>query len=270
MFSKSIIDSDLFLDMPATTQMLYFHLAMRADDDGFINNPKRIMRMVGSSEDDMKILIAKQFIIPFESGIVVIRHWKIHNYIRSDRYKPSVHEEKNQLKFEGNLVYQLDTVCQSTGIPEVSEVGALGKDRLDKDRIDNIYSQENDSKQEENHLKNQSHSQKNSEIYAVIVSYLNEKAGTNYHISGKTTQRHINARLVEGYTVDDFKKVIDNKCADWMGTEWEKFLRPSTLFGTKFEDYLNQKMQSKKPSKNEISKSSDDEIFKSLIYNIQE
>ena len=90
MFSKSIIDSDLFLDMPATTQMLYFHLAMRADDDGFINNPKRIMRMIGASDDDMRILIAKQFVILFDSGIVVIKHWRIHNYIRSDRYKPSI------------------------------------------------------------------------------------------------------------------------------------------------------------------------------------
>ena len=81
MFSKSIIDSDLFLDMPATTQMLYFHLAMRADDDGFINDPKRIMRMIGASDDDMRILIAKQFVILFDSGIVVIKHWRIHNYI---------------------------------------------------------------------------------------------------------------------------------------------------------------------------------------------
>lgn len=150
MFAKSVIDSDLFLDMPATTQMLYFHLAMRADDDGFINNPRRIMRMVGASEDDMKILIAKQFIIPFESGIVVIRHWKIHNYIRSDRYKPSVFEEKKQLKFEGNLVYQLDDTCQQNGIPDdipkVSDLDTqyrLDKDRIDKDRIDYIYGDEN-------------------------------------------------------------------------------------------------------------------------------
>lgn len=148
MFAKSIIDSDLFLDMPATTQMLYFHLAMRADDDGFINNPKRIMRMIGSSDDDMKILISKQFIIPFDSGIVVIRHWKIHNYIRSDRYKPSIYKEKQQLKFEGNLVYQLSP----DGIPDDNQVGDkmdtqykldkdIDRDRLDKDN--NIYGDEN-------------------------------------------------------------------------------------------------------------------------------
>ena len=75
MFAKTIIDSDAFLEMPATAQMLYFHLAMRADDDGFINNPKRIMRMIGSGDDDLKLLILKKFIIPFESGVVVIKHW---------------------------------------------------------------------------------------------------------------------------------------------------------------------------------------------------
>ena len=84
MFAKTIIDSDAFLEMPLSSQALYFHLSMRADDDGFINNPKKIQRVIGASEDDLKLLVAKSFIIPFESGIVVIKHWKIHNYIQSD------------------------------------------------------------------------------------------------------------------------------------------------------------------------------------------
>ena len=87
MFSLKIIDSDSFLDMPVSTQNLYFHLSMRADDDGFINKPKTIMRITGTKDDDMKLLVAKKFIIPFENGVVVIKHWKIHNYIKSDRYK---------------------------------------------------------------------------------------------------------------------------------------------------------------------------------------
>lgn len=94
MFAKTIIDSDAFIDMPLSTQALYFHLSMRADDDGFINNPRKIQRMVGASDDDLKVLIMKRFIIPFESGIVVIKHWKIHNYIRNDRYKPTVYSEE--------------------------------------------------------------------------------------------------------------------------------------------------------------------------------
>ena len=79
MFAKTIIDSDAFLDMPLSSQSLYFHLSMRADDDGFINNPRKIQRMIGASDDDLKLLIAKRFIIPFESGIVVIKHWRIHS-----------------------------------------------------------------------------------------------------------------------------------------------------------------------------------------------
>ena len=115
MFAKTIIDSDSFLDMPLSTQSLYFHLSMRADDDGFINNPKKIQRMVGASDDDLKLLIAKNFIIPFESGIVVIKHWKIHNYIRNDRYKSTVYEEeKSMLDTKDNNAYVLRP---SSGIP---------------------------------------------------------------------------------------------------------------------------------------------------------
>ena len=97
MFAKTIIDSDAFLDMPLSAQCLYFHLSMRGDDDGFINNPKKIQRMIGASDDDLKLLIAKNFIIPFESGIVVIKHWKIHNYIRGDRKKETVYPDEMAL-----------------------------------------------------------------------------------------------------------------------------------------------------------------------------
>lgn len=132
MFAKTIIDSDAFIDMPLSTQALYFHLSMRADDDGFINNPKKIQRMIGASEDDLKLLIAKRFIIPFDSGIVVIKHWKIHNYIQKDRYKETVYlEEKAMLDTKGNKAYTLrsDTAC----IQSVSKADTqvrLGKDRV--------------------------------------------------------------------------------------------------------------------------------------------
>lgn len=100
MFAKTIIDSDAFIDMPLSAQALYFHLSMRGDDDGFINNPKKIQRMVGASDDDLKLLIAKRFIIPFDSGIVVIKHWKIHNYIRGDRKVDTVYQEEMSLLTE--------------------------------------------------------------------------------------------------------------------------------------------------------------------------
>ena len=119
MFAKTIIDSDAFLDMPLSTQALYFHLSMRADDDGFINSPKKVQRMVGCGDDDLKLLIAKNFLIPFESGVVVIKHWKIHNYIRNDRYKPTVYkEEKSKLYLKDNNAYTLD---KTLGIPSDSQ-----------------------------------------------------------------------------------------------------------------------------------------------------
>jgi hypothetical protein len=112
MFAKTIIDSDAFLDMPLSTQALYFHLSMRADDDGFINNAKKIQRMLGCNDDDLKILLSKNFIIPFETGVCVIKHWKIHNLIQKDRYKPTVYSEhKSKLSLKNNNVYTMDTVC---------------------------------------------------------------------------------------------------------------------------------------------------------------
>lgn len=142
MFAKTIIDSDLFLDMPSSTQCLYFHLSMRADDDGFINNPKKIQRMVGSSDDDLKLLIAKNFIIPFESGVVVIKHWKIHNYIQKDRYKPTLYQnELEQLEVDKSKNYQIKLAENSTDtkcIHDVSKVDSqvrLGKDSIGKNSI---------------------------------------------------------------------------------------------------------------------------------------
>ncbi len=106
MFAKSIIDSDAFLDMPLSAQALYFHLSMRADDEGFVGNPKRIRQMVSASEDDLKLLIAKRFLLVFESGVVVIKHWKIHNYIQNDRAKETTYlEERATLTLDGKKAY---------------------------------------------------------------------------------------------------------------------------------------------------------------------
>lgn len=106
MFSKSIVLSDAFLDMPATSRCLYFTLSMLADDDGFVNSPKAIMRQSGATEDDLKILLAKKFVLPFESGIIVIKHWRINNYLRCDRYRETKYlEEKQQIEIEKNGAY---------------------------------------------------------------------------------------------------------------------------------------------------------------------
>lgn len=250
MFAKAIIDSDAFLDMPLSTQALYFHLSMRADDDGFINNPKKIQRMVGCSDDDLKLLCAKNFIIPFESGIVVIKHWRIHNYIRSDRYKPTTYgDEKAQLAIKENGAYtlnvlgipddnQTDTIGIPDGIPDGYHLDTqvrIGKDRIVK--VNNNMSGKPD-------LAGQR---------IEIIKYLNEKANKEFRHSSKANARLIDARLNEGYSVDDFKKVIDTKVAEWKGTDMEQYLRPETLFSaSKFESYLNQRTI-KKTSKNDFN-----------------
>ena len=130
MFSLKVIDTDAFLDMPISSRLLYYELSIRADDDGFISSPKKITRMVGCSEDDLKMLIMKQFIIPFTSGVCVIRDWRIHNYIQKDRYHETQYvDEKSQLILEKNGmytkrvhdVYKMDTEVRLE----------LGKDRLE-------------------------------------------------------------------------------------------------------------------------------------------
>ena len=112
MFSLSVVDTDKFLQMPISARLLYYELGMRADDDGFVDNLRKILLFTGLKEDDVKILIAKQFIIPFESGVIVIRHWRMNNYLQNDRTKPTIHQkEYEQLGLDNNNVYNLDTKC---------------------------------------------------------------------------------------------------------------------------------------------------------------
>lgn len=149
MFAKTIIDSDAFLDMPVTSQLLYFHLSMRADDDGFINKPKAVMRLIGASDDDLTILFLKKFVIPFESGVVVIKHWKINNYIRKDAYHETTYkEEKALLQEDENGAYKLlvtnpSQVCDEsvTDLLQVCDKTVtqirIDKSSIDKNSIDN-------------------------------------------------------------------------------------------------------------------------------------
>lgn len=245
MMAKSVIDTDAFLDMPASTQSLYFHMLLRADDDGFIASPKGILRIIGASDDDLKLLLAKQYLFRFESGVVVIKDWKIHNYIKSDRYKPSMHPERELLTITANKEYSLinsdvnemEPKCIQNGTkmePKCIQNGTVGKVRLGKVRLgkNNILSSKHDFADE-------------------IIQYLNMRTGAKYKSSTSKTKQLINARVNEGFTVDDFKTVIDKKCVEWAGTEFEKFLRPNTLFGTKFESYLNQNVVKPKTKKSD-------------------
>ena len=136
MFSTQITESDAFVSMPLSTQALYFHLGLNCDDDGVLDSPKRVQRMIGASDDDMNLLIAKRFIIPFESGVIVIKHWKINNYIRKDRYNPTVYtEEMGMLTLKENGAYSLTNVL---GIPNDNQCDT--QIRLDKNRLNKCSS----------------------------------------------------------------------------------------------------------------------------------
>ena len=138
MMAKSIIKSDQFLEMPMSSQLLYFHLLLDADDDGFINAPKSIMRVIGAKDDDMRVLQAKGYTIPFDSGVIVIKHWRIHNSLRKDRYNPNpqLENERKQLIINDRKEYELATTWQPTG-NQLATNGyhSIGKDSIGKDSI---------------------------------------------------------------------------------------------------------------------------------------
>lgn len=225
MFSKKIVETDFFMEMSPTAKLLYFYLNMSADDDGFVGNPKTIKLISGATDDDLKILIAKQFIIPFDSGVIVIKDWKIHNYIAKDRYNKTQYiKEKSELSIEENGSY---TKC----IHDVIHFDDTGKDRLGKDRLGKD---------------NNNMSDKSDDVipYSEIISYLNQKTGRSFR-NVDANKKLIKARWNEGFKVEDFKTVIDNMVANWSGKLFndvpaENYLQPKTLFSNKFDSYLNQ------------------------------
>lgn len=137
MFTQKIIDSDAFLDMPLSAQALYFHLNMRADDDGFVNNPKRVTKLVSASEDDLKILLMKRFVIGFSSGVIVIKHWRMHNTLKSDRYHPTDYQEEfAQLGIKPNKSYtELHALPEEHVEPEWNQHGTNMEPENRKDLV---------------------------------------------------------------------------------------------------------------------------------------
>lgn len=231
MFNSAITKHDDFLDMPISAQALYFHLNMEADDEGFVSNVRSLIRQVRASEDDLKVLLAKRYVLKFESGVVVIKHWLIHNTIRQDRVvETKFIDEKSQLAIKENGSYtekkhELE-LFENDNLGGVSQVSDNCPPNLTNLYLSNIK---------------------------LIIDYLNQKLNTRYRYDNTKTQAHIKARFNEGFIVDDFYKVIDTKYNEWFGTEQAIYLRPETLFGTKFESYLNQTVVEKG-----IEKSKDD------------
>ncbi len=136
MFAKTIVLSDAFLDMPLGARCLYMTMSMLADDDGFVNSPKSVIRQTGATEDDLKVLIAKKFIIPFDNGVIVIKHWRINNYLRNDRYQPTAYvDQKNQLRLDENNAYT--TKECAVGIPSmgIPSIGEVSKEKVSKESV---------------------------------------------------------------------------------------------------------------------------------------
>lgn len=232
MVSKTVTQTQKFLRLPLEAQALYFHLILNSDDDGIVE-AFPVVRMIGSSEDSLGLLVIKQFIKPLgEDMVYFITDFNEQNKIRPDRHKPSIHRdlavEKLGLEVDGNRL--IDTT--KTALPKVlpscqtsdGQVTdkcphSIGKGSIGKGSIEQ------------------------SPPYEEIISYLNQKLGTKYSHTSRDTKKHIQARFRDGFTLDDFKHVIDVKVAEWGNdSKMSSYLRPKTLFGTKFESYLNQKL----------------------------
>lgn len=218
MFAKTIIDSDAFLDMPTSAQNLYFHLGMRADDEGFINSPKKIMRMVGASDDDLKLLIVKNFIIPFESGVVVIKHWKIHNYIRSDRFKPTVYSE------EKALLTEKDNKSYTVGIPNDNQAA---------------YQMDTQDRLGKNSINNNSASDDARELFERLWKLYPRKKGKSQ--VSLTTKKKL---LKVGEEI--MTKAIERYSREVEGKEEQYILMGSTFFNGRYQDYLEEVNEVKK------------------------
>lgn len=200
MFTQKIIDSDAFLDMPLSTQSLYFHLNMRADDDGFVNNPKKIQRMIGASEDDLKLLLAKRFILGFENGVVVIKHWRMHNLLRKDRYNPTQYiEEMNTLMINDNGSYTEKPIVDHLATTwQPSDNQTATQDREGKESI------VKDSIGEERQSAEKTAYQQIIDLYnSICVSFPSVKSLSD------ARKKAIKARL-NTYTIDDFKQCFEN------------------------------------------------------------
>lgn len=236
MFSNEIVKSDRFLDMSISAQCLYFHLGMVADDDGFVGSPRAVARQVGCNIDDLKNLAEKNFIICFESGVILITDWNLNNYLRPDRYMPTQYtNELSEIYLKDNNTYAKGTI--ENGIPNGIPVGSPKENKLNK--LNKIHGRE-------------TRLDVNIDCIREVVDYLNRTVRVHYKPTTKKTQQLINARLDEGYTLEDFKRVIDIKAKQWKkDPEKRKWLRPTTLFGDNFESYLNEDVQEENRKANE-------------------
>ena len=238
MFNRAITESDAFIEMPMSAQALYFHLGMDTDDDGFVVSPKRTQRALGAAEDDLRILVAKGFLIEFDTGVLAVTHHKTHNTLRNDRYKPTIRTmEYEQLRTLPSGAYELPAECALPDKSLLETTGTPVGNQVESDGFPNI-TEHNPTEPNQDDLSDKSRC---SSTTAEVVDYLNQRTGRCFRPTTKVTAKHISARIAEGYRIEDFKRVIDLKSAQWESDpNMSRYLRPETLFGPKFESYLNE------------------------------
>lgn len=236
MFTQKIIDSDPFLDMPLSTQALYFHLNMRADDDGFINNPKRIQRTIGASEDDLKLLLAKRFVIGFENGVIVIKHWRMHNTLRKDRYNPTQYQEefsKLEIKDNNSYTEKLPEAPEILELPESNTVATTWQPN--GNQVEPQYSIDKYSKEERSINSASQPSKADVEAFFESIWELYPvKKG-----KGQVSDTKRKALYKIGY--EPMRKAIDRYLTDLKkDASWRKPQNGSTFFNSGYVDYLDE------------------------------
>lgn len=232
MFAKTIIDSDAFLEMPMSARLLYYDLGMRADDDGFVNSPKKIMKIVGATADDMNILIMRKFIIPFDNGIVVIKHWRINNYLRKDRYVSTKYKDQMEMLSvdkEGKYHLKNDNVGTPSGIPAAYPE----KNREEKNSINNIYGDSANAKSAEI-----------DDFFSKIWQLYPKKLG-----KGQVSDKQKRKLLSIGY--DEIARCVDRYKIEIEGKDKQYVMYGSTFFNSGYVDYLDENYETDKPPEEE-------------------
>lgn len=235
MFDSEIINQDSFLDISIGAKAIYFLLGIYADDEGFIS-PKKILRVYDGNDEMLKELVDAGYLISFDSGIVVITDWHRNNYLTPNRIKETIYvDERKEIILDlESLKYQ-----RLTNVKQTLNQNSIEENSKDKNSLDESIIEKNRSG-EINCFDNQ-----NFYIQNQIIDYLNSKLNTDY---GYTDYNYklINKWLNNKYGINEFKIVIDKKCDEWLNTTMQKYLTPGTLFGDKFEQYLEQPYNKKR------------------------
>jgi len=229
------------MTMPKTAQYLYFQLNMDRDDDGFVDNIVSVLRLTESSREDYQTLIDKQYLYEFASGICVIRHHWVNNTRRSDRYRGTQYKtELDTLFIEEGGAYSLKPELLTSGNNQWLTNGRPTGYQLATNGIPNITKPNQTKPKERSTLSGKPDHANSLSLNDEIIQILNEATGSSFRSKTPKTVSLIKARTSEGFTLDDFKTVIEHKASQWKtDPSMRQFLRPETLFGTKFEGYLN-------------------------------